>query len=654
MPRGDALEFAQRDDPLEQAAESQAAQLAPMFTPDADADASSQETHAPERAQSSGRAGRVLREADPDAEPTAAPSRVPEGGTAVNRPGIVNRSGNLELRLRASPTTDAPNIIGAQPFNSRVQVLKRFPGDWLFVATTNGQLGYVASSYVWTDMPEPNAELHRVEGGASGTAIGIAEQHYGQHADNWGQDLRFYVNVLAWANKKSVPSGTDGWKQVAFQENDLIWIPSQPFALSLRGVLNSGSASYEAADFVGLADIAERTAQLWDDFAQAIALAGQYIPEALGRHSLEGLKRGLHALIDMLLIAGMVMIVTTTIGAAVGALAGGAGAAPGAAAGFNVGIGVLQWLGLAFIVYWVADALMQIGGAFGAFLDTVWDANGDEAKLDQAAGELAEALGLTVGKIIEGQVLLAAAKGTGHVMGKLGKSRFGQNMGARFQEWLGQRASGKGESGQGDAGKGETSKGSTEQTKPAAEKTREKTTTSEKTQQHVHEGETVNDPQSPYHGKWNGKGIHSWEGLQARTAKDGYKILEVLEDPATGVRRVTIQRRGIDPKTGEEVTGKIKKTIYPKQLSPSEINAAGEAALRSAETGKPNTKFYDYGTEVKADGTPGNGYFNAEVETTAGALRVEGWFKETGGGKEIISHTPTFDKKWPIISPEKY
>ncbi|ACY13482.1 hypothetical protein [Haliangium ochraceum] len=112
--------------------------------------------------------------------------------------------------------------------------------------------------------------------------------------------------------------------------------------------------------------------------------------------------------------------------------------------------------------------------------------------------------------------------------------------------------------------------------------------------------------------------------------------------------------QGIDPKTGEEVTGKIKKTIYPKQLSPSEISAAGEAALRSAETGKPNTKFYDYGTEVKADGTPGNGYFNAEVETTAGALRVEGWFKETGAGKEIISHTPTFDKKWPIISPEKY
>jgi hypothetical protein len=473
VPAGANLEVARRGHPLEQEADSLAARLASMFSPaeqmrsvrspaELDAGTTLRGQRRGGDARGGGMTGLILRESEGDGTVCVAPpTEVPDGGVPVNRPGIVNWDGDTKLRLRASASTTEYNIIEELEFNSRVQVIKKFPGGWLFVSTEGGQLGYVASAYVWTNLPEPNARLHRVEAGLRGTAIAIAEQYYSEYADDWGQDLRFYVNVLAWANKKQVPNNTSGWKKVHFQANELIWIPSQPFARSLKGVVNSGSYTYNTADFLGVADLIERIGQLWDDFARAISLAGQYIPAALARHSLEGLERGLQALIDMLLIAGLVMILATALGAAIGALAGGVGAAPGAAAGFKVGLAVLKWMGLAFLVVWVADALVQIGSAFASFIGTVWGANGNEASLDQAARELAEALGLMVGKIIEGLVMLAAAKGVGFVMGKLAGTRFGQKLGSRFNEWLSQKTKGKGETGKSETGKGETSKSET-------------------------------------------------------------------------------------------------------------------------------------------------------------------------------------------------
>ena len=37
---------------------------------------------------------------------------------------------------------------------------------------------------------------------------------------DWGQDLRFYVNVLAWANGKRVPDMVDGWRWVHFKAGE--------------------------------------------------------------------------------------------------------------------------------------------------------------------------------------------------------------------------------------------------------------------------------------------------------------------------------------------------------------------------------------------------------------------------------------------------
>jgi hypothetical protein len=78
----------------------------------------------------------------------------------------------------------------------------------------------------------------------------------------------------------------------------------------------------------------------------------------------------------------------------------------------------------------------------------------------------------------------------------------------------------------------------------------------------------------------------------------------VTEDPATGVRRVEVERVGVDPKTKAPVTGTVKKTIYPKELTPAQIDQAGELALKSAVAKEPGAKLDPYGTKLKAGRAP--------------------------------------------------
>lgn len=178
-------------------------------------------------------------------------------------------------------------------------------------------------------------------------------------------------------------------------------------------------------------------------------------------------------------------------------------------------------------------------------------------------------------------------------------------------------------------------------------------TTSDDTRQHVHEGGTVDAPQSPYHGKWDGSGIHSWKALEARCDADGYTIKAVTHDPATGVRRVEIEKVGVDPRTGETVTGTIRKTIYPKTYTPKEIDELGEAAFQSAAKGESGTKFDPPGAggKTKKDGTPVDGYFESIVEGPDGAsISIQGWFKTNSAGQpEITSHAPRYAKDWPEL-----
>src|SRR6185436_18959972 len=116
-------------------------------------------------------ATRILRRA-PDTALAAGAIQVPAGGTPVNELGIVAWDGTPPLRLRASPTITTANVIGFLGFNTRVQVIQRFPGDWLLVATLDGKTGFCDRKHVWYapehKMPEPNARLHKVPHGEQG------------------------------------------------------------------------------------------------------------------------------------------------------------------------------------------------------------------------------------------------------------------------------------------------------------------------------------------------------------------------------------------------------------------------------------------------------------------------------------------------------
>jgi flagellar biosynthesis GTPase FlhF len=379
----------------------------------------------------------LMRAPTAEAEPAAPPAGIPEGGVSVDKIGVVEWDRAPELRLRSSPdTTTDTNIIGSLPFATRLQIIKRFPGKWYFISTTDGRTGYCGSEYVRTDLPEPGARRHKVRSGLHGFAISIAEQYYKDKADDWGQDLRFYVNVLAWANGVGVPDTYDGWRFVHFKGGDKIWVPSQPFARSLVGKINSGSLSYEILDAVGLAGFLDRVGQLLDDFRTAIANSKKYMAAAVRRHVVEALYNVVVSLAVMLVGAIAVMALFTAAGAALGALAGGAGAGPGAAAGFELSVVFLEWLGLGFLVKWIADTLTGVFGSFGKFLSSVWNARGDEKKLDSAGYDFADAIGTLLGTLVEALVLWIASVGLEAGIARLKETSLGRRLGESFFKWL--------------------------------------------------------------------------------------------------------------------------------------------------------------------------------------------------------------------------
>jgi hypothetical protein len=193
-------------------------------------------------------------------------------GEFVGQVGIINWDGGSEVRLRSSRGTQG-ELIGTLPFSTHVQVIQRFKDGWSQVATLGGQEGFVASNYIWTNLPEPTARLHRVEKGTAGTAIAISEAYY-RDLMCWGQDLRFYVKVLGLVNKKAIPGGAIAWHDVKFNEGVLIWIPGRRYAQSLLSVVDSGSISY--AFLERLSSPIVRFARFCEDIDKAIRLSKRY------------------------------------------------------------------------------------------------------------------------------------------------------------------------------------------------------------------------------------------------------------------------------------------------------------------------------------------------------------------------------------------
>lgn len=373
---------------------------------------------------------------------------IPAAGTFVNELGIVAPEANL----RPDPSTDNQPL-KRLAMNTKVQIIKDLEGGWSYISTEAGDTGYVASYLVKRGLPEPGAVLHKIESGES--AIGIAERYYRDKANKWGQDLRYYVNVLVHANGGAgdgtkgiyTPHTGAGWQETQVRSGYYIWIPSSDFAKTLQGVVGSGSITFGVKARIEHATDFFR--QKLDDFKYANQFVGQLLPEKLSDDLLGAIKSALLNFALGMIAAGLLLGIAAGLGALIGALigvfAGGVGAVPGAALGakigFEIGLFLLKWIGLGLLITYGVSLLGRIGIAFGEYVIAVWKANGERRKLEQSADLCAEAVKEFLLSVLELVVMLVAAWGVGRAMGALAKTKFGKKLGSdKLLEWVNRRS----------------------------------------------------------------------------------------------------------------------------------------------------------------------------------------------------------------------
>lgn len=173
-------------------------------------------------------------------------------GTEVGRFGRISSAEGVDLRVRPDPRG---TLLKRLPFNTRLFVARALPGDWYFVTLDDGSHGYVYSKHVALSSLDPDAALHWIKPGE--TALGIVKQYYKGDAIRWGQDERYYINVLVEANRGEGlrgiyrPVGSGDWSQTRTRQGYLIWVPSLAFARGLREKVSSGSISHEVLQAAG-------------------------------------------------------------------------------------------------------------------------------------------------------------------------------------------------------------------------------------------------------------------------------------------------------------------------------------------------------------------------------------------------------------------
>jgi hypothetical protein len=209
----------------------------------------------------------------------------------------------------------------------------------------------------------------------------------------------------------------------------------------------------EIADFgEGVVDGIIETGKRAKNVVEAYFLARyKYIGSAILDETGRGLQELLEGLIPGLLMMLIVIAATTALGAAIGAtigaLFGGVGAAPGAfigaEAGLNFGIWILNWIGIGFLVIYVAKNLGQVLTLLTTGVERAWYAGtGPRPKNDdihQAARELARAVAVLIRLILEGIVMYLLAKGAARVAEQLPglvNSLKESKLGKGFAEWV--------------------------------------------------------------------------------------------------------------------------------------------------------------------------------------------------------------------------
>jgi hypothetical protein len=112
--------------------------------------------------------------------------------------------------------------------------------------------------------------------------IGIAEKYYQKQAKEWGQDLRYFVNVLVYINRgegdfsKGIykEKADSNWKETKVKSGYFIWVPSVEYAKSLKGVVESGSITYGIKE--GIENTIDFFKQKLEDFNYANQFVANY------------------------------------------------------------------------------------------------------------------------------------------------------------------------------------------------------------------------------------------------------------------------------------------------------------------------------------------------------------------------------------------
>ncbi|MBS7531740.1 hypothetical protein IC619_014795 [Hazenella sp. IB182353] len=91
---------------------------------------------------------------------------------------------------------------------------------------------------------------------------------------------------------------------------------------------------------------------------------------------------------------------------------------------------------------------------------------------------------------------------------------------------------------------------------------------SDQTKKHIHEGERVDDPDLPTHGKWNGSGLHNWNRMKELAQEQNMTFNSIRLDQDTGVRRVEVEYDHVD-KTQDQSCGRRERyeSECPKSYS---------------------------------------------------------------------------------------
>jgi hypothetical protein len=308
--------------------------------------------------------------------------------SAINRTGFIDNSEGASIRTGPRDAGGVTVREAPLPPTTRVfasGVHPHQPDWWYVTANVDPGLvrGYVQALRVNTDLPEPLARLYEVACGD--TVESLAVRAYGDDVRD-GHDLRYYENVLLYANQHGVQHPRAGIRGVYQAPSILggggdhielvaghrIWIVSASYARALEGIVPSGSLTG------GAVAMAKQFAGHLEDILHSVEESANHLGEVAAEYA--------QAIRDhMAEIIGVTAAFLTAEAASVVLAASPTGMGQILAALIQL---TLAMFGARGAVEAGAETLSH----GRAWLDLAWSAKGDRAKIAASSSEFLKML----------------------------------------------------------------------------------------------------------------------------------------------------------------------------------------------------------------------------------------------------------------------